>query len=176
MHPAHEEFVSRPSFCRLDYLFGLLNEYDVAERHRILGPLYQEFFRSTSIDFPLGTSEEDGMLIVYQRFKAALMALSEAVPYAFIVMGVVSTTLAWLHGSSDERLISRFLEGNRRSIEMERQRFARGEISQQDLDQVMGEIEERINNLRADMNLRRGQYERFCEQVVARMPDGKPTE
>jgi len=175
MHPAHETFASRPSFCRLDFLFGLLDEYDSAERHRILGPLYQQFFRTMSIEFPPGRSEDDGMVIVYERFKAALLALSETVPYIFIVMGVVSTTLAWLHGSSDERLVGDFLEGNHRSIELEQQRFARGEITQDDLDRALGEIEERVNNLRADMNLRRGQYEQFCEQVVARMPDGKPT-
>lgn len=171
MHPAHKLFVSRPTFCELDELFALLDEFDVVDRHSVLGPLYQQFFRSTPFQVPPGTTDEQGMELAYAQFKELVVALAVPVHYAFIINGIVTTTLVWLHGSSDETLINDFIASNRESIESERRRFESGEITEQELEHVLGEIEERMNNLRSDMSLRRQLYERFCDDVVARLPN-----
>lgn len=174
LHRAHEAFAARPVFGNLELLFSLLDDYDLAERHRILGPLYQEFFVSQSMTLQPGSTEEDGMEFLYGQFKGLLRKLAEVVPYGFIVRGVVLTTLVWLHGSSDETFEAEFIKNNRQDEEKLREKFHRGEINQKEFDRKLGEIVERINNLRSDMNLRRDYYERFCEQVVAHLPDGRP--
>jgi hypothetical protein len=169
MHAAHQIFASRPTFCGLPELFALLDELDPADRHFILGPVYQQFFRSSSVKIAPGTTEDEAQTIVFNRFHQQIMALAATVPPAFLAKGIVTTTLVWLHGSSDEAYLNDFLESNHRDMNAHRERFARGAISQQQLDHLLGEIEERVNNLRSDMGLRRALYERFCDKVVARI-------
>lgn len=170
MHPAHELFVTRPTFCALTEFLAVLDTFDLAERHFVLGPLYQQFLRTDRFHFPDARSDEDAMQRVYDQFRMMVVALAEPVHFAFVVTGIVTTTLVWLYGSSDPSLVDEFIESNKDGIRLEQERFNRGETTDEERDRALGEIEERLNNLKSDMALRRDKYERFCENVVARLP------
>jgi hypothetical protein len=168
--------LARPSFSGLPELFALLDELDTRDRHFILGPLYQQFFQTTSVTISHGMTDEDGMSIVYDRFKEQINSLAAKMPTVFLVTGIVTTTLVWLHGASDESLFDDFVESNQRDREAHRQRFESGTITKQQFDHLLGEIEERINNLRSDMGLRRAHYELFCDKIVARIVQNAVTQ
>ncbi|MGE0536248.1 MAG: hypothetical protein AB7O68_14810 [Pirellulales bacterium] len=169
MHLAHQTFAARPTFCSLADIFALLDEIDARDRNFMLGPLYQQVFRTTSVKIAPGMTEDDAMLAVYDRFKEQINSFVATVPSALLVTGIVTTTLVWLHGSSDESLIDDFIESNQRDLQTHQERLESGEITEQQFDRRRGEIEERLNNLRSDMALRRAHYEQFCEKVVARI-------
>lgn len=169
MHSAHQAFASRPSFCSLADLFVLLDEIDARDRHFMLGPLYQQVFRTTTAMIAPGMTEDEAISMVYDRFKEQINSFLATVSSALLVTGIVTTTLVWLHGSSDDSLIDDFIESNQRDLQTHQKQLESGEITEQQFDRLRGEIEERLNNLRSDMALRRAHYEQFCEKVVARI-------
>jgi uncharacterized membrane protein len=172
MHPAHQDFVSRPVFCRLLDLFELLDRLELRDRHSILGPVYQDLFRAERVQAPPGMDEDAAMQWVYDGFKEKALGVfvQMQIHWAFMTVGIVTTTLMWLYAMSDEQRIPEVVENNRKDAEAAREQFAKREITQQQLDWMLGIIEERINNMRSDITLLRDQYVRFCEQVVARLP------
>jgi len=170
MHPVHQAFVAKPVVCRLIDLFDLLDRLEVRERNQVLGPVYQEFFGMAPIKVPPSMAEEEAMEEVYNVFKEKAAALVPHVHWSFVIVGVVTTTLMWLQLLSDEGRLEEAIDFNRADMEAVRQRYARNEISQEQHDRKIGEIEERINNLPSDMLLRRELYDLFCTQVVDRLP------
>jgi len=174
MNKAHLQFMSNPTFCSLDELFTYLDGLDLMDRHQLLGPVLQQVTRTTTITLPPGASEEDGMQDAYDQFKKLAHKLSLHVHFAFVVSGIVSTTLVWLYGSSNEENFSNFTKSNRKQQNSLKQLLESGQLSQEEFDQQNGEIEERLNNLHSEMNLKRRLYDIFCEEVVSKIITNPP--
>ncbi len=116
--------------------------------------------------------EDAAMQWLYDRFKEKALGVTvqAQIHWNLLTVGIVTTMLMWLYAMSDEQRIPEVAENNRREAELARQQFARGEIDQGRLDRILGEIAERLNNMRSDISLLRHRCVRFCEQVVARLP------
>ena len=65
MHTAHQAFVSQPVFCRLPDLFEQLDRLEVRDRHLMLGPVYQDLFRTERITAPSRMDEDAAMQWLY---------------------------------------------------------------------------------------------------------------
>ena len=170
MHPVHIEFVSRPVFCKLQDLFLLLDQIEVRKRHSLLGPVYQDLFRQLSISYPSGTDEEMAMEDVFRQFKDRANHLAAQSLQSFIICAIITTTLMWLFASSDESRTSEVIEHNNKELAIIKEQFANGKIPKGIFDRISGEIEERLNNLKSDVRLRKDDYEFFCLNVVAKLP------
>jgi len=81
--------------------------------------------------------------------------------------------LMWLYGSSDEGNLEEFIGSNRSEMERLNGLLAAGGISNAEHARLLGEHEERLNNLRGDIELRRDKYNSFCDEVVARLPQNR---
>ena len=170
MHAAHEAFVSRPVFCKLTDLFALLDKLELRDRNIILGPVYQELFRTLTVKAPAGMDEAcAAMQWLYDRFKEKGLGVTVQTQIHSNLPDRRHrhhATLMWLYAMSDEQRIPEVAENNIGDAELARQQFARGEIDQGRLNRIQGEIEERLNNI----SLLRDRYVQFCEHVVARLP------
>src|SRR6185437_11035821 len=174
MHPEHEKFASQPVLCGLGELFMRLDQMEDRERHFVLGPAYREFFRTEHFHAPHARSEEEGMRSLYQQFQQRAYSLNHQLMEVQLVTLIVMTALVWLDWLSKDENLKSFLESNRRTKIDIGEKSARGEISKEQADYEVREIEERINNLYADMNIRRDTYARFCEKVVAPISNWRP--
>ena len=167
MHSAHSLFASRPlpMTCTLTTFFDSLEKLDEYERHRILGPVYQQFLRSGSHHFPTARTDEEGMQMLFDQFKNHALALD--VDQAFVTTGIIANILAWLYAFSDDKNTDMMIELNRANLLLVNTQFEDGKMTAEDFDRIRGELEERLNNLAGEMDNFRKLYEKFCEDVMS---------
>jgi hypothetical protein len=83
-----------------------------------------------------------------------------------LVHAAITYTLACLRESSDKTDLDALLHKCQSLLSLLRRRIADGTLLPDVGESMIRDLEERINNLPADVGLARQRYETFCEKVV----------
>ncbi len=167
----HIQYVSlapHPDRNGLDDLFRLLDNLDVFERDRMLTWMYLAFLEAP-VTQETAETEEERLELRYstfeQKFRHAAIGMFEP----FLVHAAVTYTLAYLRECGDRASLDTVLHKSQAALKVLHRRIAEGTLLPEAGESMMGNFEEHINNLHADVELARQRYERFCEKVVKKM-------
>jgi hypothetical protein len=146
----------------------LLDSLDVFERDRMLTWMYLAFLEAPVRQ---GTSEteEERLELRYDKFEQQFRHAAIGVFESFLVHAAVTYTLAYLRECGDKACLDAVVHKSQASLKVLHRRIAEGTLLPEAGEAMIGDLEERINNLHADVELARQRYERFCEKVVRHM-------
>lgn len=167
-HIQYVTLAPHPDRNSLDDLFRLLDTLDVFERDRMLTWMYLAFLEAPSKQATAET-EEDRLELRYNKFEEKFRQTAIGVFEPFLVHAAVTYTLAYLRECSDKACLESVLHKSHSALKVLHRRIAEGTLSPEVGEAMIGNLEEHINNVYADVELARQRYERFCEQVVKRM-------
>lgn len=151
-----------------DDLFRLLDSLDVFERDRMLAWMYLAFLEAPAMP---GTAEaeEDRLELRYNTFEQRFRHAAIGVFEPFLVHAAVTYTLAYLRECGDRACLDAVLHKSQSALNVLHRRIAAGTLLPEVGESIIGNLEEHINNLHADVELARQRYETFCEKVVKHM-------
>jgi hypothetical protein len=167
----HIQYVTvapHPDRNSLDDLFRLLDSLDVFERDRVLTWMYLAFLEAPATHATVKT-EEERLELRYNRFEEKFRQTAKGVFEPFLVHAAVTYTLAYLRECGDKACLDTVFHKSQAALKVLRRRIAEGTLSPEAGEAMIGNLEEHMNNLQADVELARQRYERFCEKVVRRM-------
>ena len=167
-HIQYVTLAPHPDRNNLDDLFRLLDSLDVFERDRMLAWMYLAFLEPSTPQKTAET-EEKRLELRYNKFEQKFRHTAAGVFEPFLVHAAVTYTLAYLRECSDQTCLDAVLHKSQSALKMLRKRIAKGTLSAEAGESMIGNLEEHINNLHADVELARQRYERFCEKVVKHM-------
>ncbi len=165
----HIQYVTQaphPDRNSLDDLFRLLDSLDVFERDRMLAWMYLAFLEPPATQ---GTAEEERLELRYNKFEQKFRHAAIGVFEPFLVHAAVTYTLAYLRECGDKASLDTVLHKSQSALNVLHRRIAEGTLLPEVGEAMIGNLEEHINNLHADVELARQRYERFCEKVVKEM-------
>jgi len=165
-HIQYVTLAPHPDRNSLDDLFGLLDGLDVFERDRMLAWMYLAFLEPPATR---GTAEEERLELRYNKFEQKFRHTAIGVFEPFLVHAAVTYTLAYLRECGDKACLDAVLHKSQSALKVLHRRIAEGTLLLEAGESMMGNLEEHINNLHADVELARQRYERFCEKVVRHM-------
>lgn len=151
-----------------DDLFRLLDSLNVFERDRMLTWMYLAFLEAPATQSAAET-EEERLEQRYNKFEQKFRQAAVGVFEPFLVHAVVTYTLAYLRECGDKACLDAVICKSQSAIKAIRRRIDEGTLSSEAGESMVGNLEEYINNLHADVELARRRYERFCDKVVKRM-------
>jgi len=151
-----------------DDLFRLLDGLNVFERDRMLTWMYLAFLEAPATQ-AAGETEEERLELRYNKFEQKFRHTAIGVFEPFLVHAAVTYTLAYLRECSDKACLDGVLHKSQSALNVLRRRIAGGTLLPEVGEAMIGNLEEHINNLHADVELARQRYERFCEKVVKHM-------
>ena len=105
----------------------------------------------------------------YEKFEQQFRHAAKGVFEPFLVHAAVTYTLAYLRECGDKACLDAVVHKSQSALKVLHRRIAEGTLLAEVGESMIGELEERINNLHADVELARQRYERFCEAVVRHM-------
>jgi hypothetical protein len=167
----HIQYVTvapHPDRNSLDDLFGHLDSLDLFERDRMLTWMYLAFLEAPATQGATET-EEERLELRYNRFEQTFRHAAIGVFEPFIVHAALTYTLAYLRECGDKSCLDAVLHKSQSALQVLRRRIADGTLAPEAGEAMIGNLEEHINNLHADVELARQRYERFCEKVVKKM-------
>jgi hypothetical protein len=147
-----------------DNLFRQLDSLDVFERDRMLVWMYLAFLEPER-QGAAGT-EEEKLELRYNRFEEKFRHAAIRLFEPFLVYATVSYTLACLRECSDKASLDALFQKCQSKVKLLRKRIAEGTLLPDAGESLIGNLEEHINNLPAEVELARQRYETFCEKVV----------
>lgn len=151
-----------------DDLFRLLDSLDVFERDRMLTWMYLAFLEAPTRPGAAET-EEERLELRYNKFEHKFRHAAIGVFEPFLVHAAVTYTLAYLRECGDRNCLDAVRHKAQAALNVLGRRIAAGTLSPETGESMIGNLEEHINNLNADVELARQRYEKFCEKVVKRM-------
>ena len=116
-----------------------------------------------------GETEEERLELRYNKFEQKFRHTAIGVFEPFLVHAAVTYTLAYLRECGDKACLDAVLHKSQSALKVLHRRIAEGTLLPEAGESMMGNFEEHINNLHADVELARQRYERFCEKVVKKM-------
>ena len=167
-HIQYVTLAPHPDRNSLDDLFRLLDNLDVFERDRMLAWMYLAFLEPSTPQKTAET-EEERLELRYNKFEHKFRHTAAGVFEPFLVHAAVTYTLAYLRECGDQTCLDAVLHKSQSALKMLRRRIAKGTLSAEAGESMIGNLEEHINNLHADVELARQRYEKFCENVVKQM-------
>jgi hypothetical protein len=165
-HIQYVTLAPHPDRNSLDDLFRLLDSLDVFERDRMLTWMYLAFLEAPAKQ---EMAEEERLELRFNKFEEKLRHTAIGVFEPFIVHAAVTYTLAYLRECGDRACLDAVLHKSQSALKVLHRRIAAGTLSPEVGEAMIGNLEEHINNLHADVELARQRYERFCEKVVKEM-------
>ena len=151
-----------------DSLFRLLDRLDVFERDRMLEWMYLAFLEPPATQSTAAT-EEERLELRYNKFEQKFRDAAVGVFEPFLVHAAVTYTLAYLRECGDKACSNAVLHKMQSALKVLNRRIAEGALLPDVGKAMIGNLEEHINNLHADVELARQRYETFCEKVVKEM-------
>ncbi len=167
-HIQYVTLAPHPDRNSLDDLFRLLDSLDVFERDRMLTWMYLAFLEGPARQVASET-EEERLELRYNKFEQKLRHAAIGVFEPFLVHAAVTYTLAYLRECGDKACSDAVHHKTQSALKVLNRRIAEGTLSPEVGKAMIGNMEEHINNLHADVELARQQYETFCEKVVKEM-------
>jgi len=167
-HIQYVTLAPHPDRNSLDDLFRLLDNLDVFERDRMLTWMYLAFLEAP-VRQGTAETEEERLELRYNKFEQKLRRTAIGVFEPFLVHAAVTYTLAYLRECGDKACLDAVLQKSQSALNALRRRIAAGTLEPEVGDAMIGNLEEHINNLHADVELARQRYEMFCDKVVRRM-------
>jgi hypothetical protein len=167
-HIQYVTLAPHPDRNSLDNLFRLLERLDVFERDRMLAWMYLAFLEAPATQGAAET-EEERFELRYNKFEQKFRHTAIGVFEPFLVHAAVTYTLAYLRECGDRTCLEAVLHKSQSALKLLHRRIAEGTLLPEVGESMMGNLEEHINNLHADVELARQRYERFCERVVKKM-------
>ena len=167
-HIQYVTLAPHPDRNTLDDLFCLLDNLDVFERDRMLAWMYLAFLEPPTMQETAET-EDKRLELRYNKFEEKFRHAAIGVFEPFLVHGAVTYTLANLQECSDKACLDAVLHKSQAALKVLHRRIAEGTLLPEAGESMIGNLEEHINNLHADVELARKRYERFCEAVVKEM-------
>jgi len=167
----HIQYVTippHPDRSTPDNLFRLLDSLEVFERDRILVWMYLAFLEPPEKQGTAET-EEEKLELRYNRFEKKFRHAALGVFEPFLVHATITYTLACLRESGDKAGLDALRHKCQSALNLLRRRIAEGTLQPEAGESMIGNLEERINNLPAEVELARQRYETFCEKVVKEM-------
>jgi hypothetical protein len=167
----HIQYVTQaphPDRNSLNDLFRLLDVVEVFERDRMLTWMYLAFLKPP-VTRDTAETEEERLDLRYQKFEEKFRHAATGVFEPFLVHAAVTYTLAYLRECGDKACLEAVLHKSRSALKVLHRRVTEGTLLPEDGEAMIGDLEERINNLHAEVELARHRYETFCEKVVKRM-------
>lgn len=167
-HIQYVTLAPHPDRNSLDTLFRLLDGLDVLERDRMLAWMYLAFLEAPA---PQGTAEteEQRFELRFNKFEEKFRHMAIGVFEPFLVHAVVTYTLAHLRECGDKASLDAIIHKSQAALQLLHRRLAEGTLLPDVGEPMIGNLEEQINNLHADVELARKRYETFCEKVVKEM-------
>ena len=167
-HIQYVTLAPHPDRNSLDDLFRLLDSLDVFERDRMLTWMYLAFLEPPATQ---GTAEtdEERLELRYNKFEQKFRHTATGVFEPFLVHAAVTYTLAYLRECGDKSCLDAVLHKSQSALKVLNRRIAAGTLLPEVGEAMIGNLEEHINNLYADVELARQRYEKFCEKVVKQM-------
>ena len=151
-----------------DSLFRLLDRLDVFERDRMLEWMYLAFLEPPATQSTAAT-EEERLELRYSRFEDKFRHAAVGVFEPFLVHAALTYTLACLRECGDKECLDAAFHKSQAALSVLQRRIAEGTLSPEVGEPMIGNLQEQINNLRADVELARQRYETFCEKVARKM-------
>ena len=167
-HIQYVTLAPHPDRNSLDDLFRRLGRLDVFERDRMLTWMYLAFLEAPATQGTAET-EEERLELRYNKFEQKFRHAAIGVFEPFLVHAVVTYTLAYLRECGDRACLDAVLHKSQSALKVLHRRIAEGTLLPEAGEAMIGNLEEHINNLHADVELARQRYERFCEKVVRKM-------
>ncbi len=167
----HIQYVTvapHPDRNSLDDLFRLLDGLDVFERDRMLTWMYLAFLEAPATQETAET-EEERLELRFNKFEEKFRHAAIGVFEPFLVHAAMTYTLAYLRECGDRACLDAVLHKSQSALNVLRRRIAEGTLSAEVGEAMIGNLEEHINNVHADVELARQRYEKFCEKVVKKM-------
>ena len=167
-HIQYVTLAPHPDRNSLDNLFRLLDHLDVLERDRMLAWMYLAFLEPPATQ---GTAETEEQRFErrFNKFEETFRHTAIGVFEPFLVHGVVTYTLAYLRECGDRACLDSVIHKSQAALAVLHRRIAEGTLLPEAGESMIGNLEEHINNLHADVELARQRYETFCEKVVKEM-------
>lgn len=167
-HIQYVTLAPHPDRNTIDDLFRLLDSLDVFERDRMLTWMYLAFIEPPARP---GTSEteEERLELRYNKFEEKFRHTAQGVFEPFLVHAAVTYTLAYLRECGDKSCLDAVLHKSQAALNVLNRHIAEGSLLPEVGEPMIGNLEEQINNLFAEVELARQRYEVFCEKVVKRM-------
>ena len=151
-----------------DDLFRLLDNLDVFERDRMLTWMYLAFLEAPAKQEAAET-EEERLELRFNKFEEKFRHTAIGVFEPFLVHAAVTYTLAYLRECGDKACLDAVFHKSQSALKVLHKRIAEGTLLPEVGEAMIGNLEEHINNLHADVELARQRYEAFCEKVVKHM-------
>lgn len=167
-HIQYVTLAPHPERNSLDDLFRQLDSLDVFERDRMLAWMYLAFLEAPARQAAEAT-EEERLELRYNKFEEKFRHAATGVFEPFLVHAAVTYTLAYLRECGDMACLDAVLHKSQAALNLLRRRIVEGTLLPEVGESMIGNLEEHINNLHADVELARQRYETFCEKVVRRM-------
>ena len=167
-HIQYVTLAPHPDRNSLDDLFRLLDNLDVFERDRMLAWMYLAFLEAPATQGAVET-EEERLELRYNKFEGKFRHAAIGVFEPFLVHAAVTYALAYLRECGDKACLDAVLHKMQSALKVLNRRIAEGTLLPEVGEAMIGNLEEHINNLHADVELARQRYERFCEKVVKEM-------
>jgi hypothetical protein len=167
-HIQYVTLAPHPDRNSLDDLFRLLDSLDVFDRDRMLTWMYLAFLEPPATQ-RTAEAEEERLELRYNKFEEKFRHAAIGVFEPFLVHAAVTYTLAYLRECGDKACLDAVLHKLQSALKVLNRRIAEGTLLPEVGKSMIGNLEEHINNLHADVELARQRYERFCEKVVKQM-------
>ena len=167
-HIQYVTLAPHPDRNSLDDLFGLLDSLDVFERDKMLTWMYLAFLEAPPRPGTAET-EEERLELRYNKFEEKFRHAAVGMFEPFLVHAAVTYTLAYLRECGDQSCLDAVLHKMQSALKVLHKRIAEGTLLPETGEAMIGNLEEHINNLFADVELARQRYEMFCEKVVKHM-------
>ncbi len=150
-----------------DDLFRLLDGLDVFERDRMLAWMYLALLEAPTR--PDAATEEERLELRYNKFEQKFRRCAIGVFEPFLVHAAMTYTLACLRECGDKTSLDAARQKSQSALKAILRRVAAGTLSPEVGASMVGNLEEHINNLQADVELAHQRYDTFCEKVVKKM-------
>ena len=167
-HIQYVTLAPHPDRNSLENLFRLLDALDVLERDKMLEWMYLAFLAPPA---PQGAAEteEERFELRFSKFEEKFRHTAIGVFEPFLVHAAVTYTLAYLRECGDKASLDSVIHKSQAALTVLHRQIAEGTLLPEAGEAMIGNLEEHINNLHADVELARKRYERFCEAVVKEM-------
>jgi len=126
---------------------------------------------SVSLSETIGRMLSKGLELRYNKFEHKFRHAAIGVFEPFLVHAAVTYTLAYLRECGDKACLEAVLDKSQSALNVLHRRIAEGTLLPEVGESMIGNLEEHINNLHADVELARQRYETFCEKVVKQMKE-----
>lgn len=145
--------------------FATLDKLEPQERYEFIPPVIMDILMLPSQKVTV-KDYETGYIKIYNLFKEKCLVLTQGgIHHGCLAYSIVSRSLAWLAVCSTEQHIKQSVANQQPQIEEAKRDLKAKRITKKEHDKIVGECEERINNLPSDRKLHEARYNCFCDLI-----------